>query len=191
MPYEGFVTLVEVRERLSPTRRKLTACMLFMVDNQDKVIVWEGKNTGLRTGSRFKISGATGPLVGDDGMIRVSRMTTSDHDQTPLPNWATDKTCLDILRTAKKSGLSSGLLAQLIYQMGALGSEDGKILSQSMMESTKSEEFVLIPKGFRDKLLPFTGAFNGWPIGRMTSLRESEETRLWLENWEKASGKTC
>ena len=67
--------------------------------------------------------------------------------------------------------------------------EDAKILSQTMVESTQSKEFTLIPKGFRDKLLPFTGAFNGWPIGRMTSLRESEETRLWLENWEKASGK--
>lgn len=189
MPYEGRVTLVEVRERLSPTRRKITSCMLVMVDDQDKVIVWEGKDTGLRTGSRFKISGATGPLVGDEGMITVSRMEISDHDQTPLPGWATDKACLDILQAAKKLGLSSGSLAQLIYQMGTLGSEEAKILSQTMMESTKSKEFVLIPKGFRDKLLPFTGALNGWPIGRMTSLRESEEARLWLENWEKASGK--
>ena len=189
MPYEGLVTLVEVRERLSPTRRKITACMLVMVDNQDKVIVWEGKDTGLRTGSRFKISGATGPLVGDEGMVTVSRIEISDHDQTQLPGWAMDKGCLDILKPAKKSGFSPGTLAQLVYQMGTLASEDAKILSQTMVESTKSEEFTLIPKGFRDKLLPFTGAFNGWPIGRMTSFRESEETRLWLENWEKASGK--
>jgi hypothetical protein len=75
--------------------------------------------------------------------------------------------------------------------MNKLASEVAKILSQTMVESTKSQEFIIIPKGFRANLLAFTGAFNKWPIGRIRNLRESEETHLELGNWEKASGKVC
>ena len=193
MKYEGNVTLVKYDDRprisLTSVIKKSKALLMTMIDDQDREIHREGKDTLLWTGARFKISGITPELFGVEYIIRITRIVVSDHDQSPLPEWALDKRCLHILREAKSTELSKELLDQLVGQMRSLPSDDARILTKTMMDSLESDEFKIIPKEFRTKLLPFTGAFKGWPIGRMTSRRESAETRLWLENWQKASGK--
>jgi hypothetical protein len=193
MKYEGNVTLVKYDDRprmsLTSVIKKPKALLMTMIDDQDREIHREGKDTLLRTGARFKISGICPELYGVEYVIRITRIVVSDFDQTHLPEWALDNQCLDILRKAKSSGLSEDLMDQLVCRMRSLASDDARVLTNTMMDSANSEEFKIIPKEFRTKLLPFTGAFKGWPIGRMTIRGENEETMLWLENWQKASGK--
>ena len=165
MKFEGYVTLVKYDDRprmaLESVIKKPKALLMTMIDDRDRVFLREGKDTLLWTGARFKISGIIPDLFGVEHFIRITRIVVSDHDQSPLPEWALDNRCMEILREAKNTELSEELLEQLVAQMQILPSDDARILSETMTDSVNSDEFKIIPKEFRTRLLSFTGAFKG------------------------------